>query len=81
MRDVVDTSRNTIQPLMFFADEAEGLRYKLYVEHEANCAEEVADGARTFPELPFGTVIYAVVANTRYWDRLSYTLRVEDGSP
>jgi hypothetical protein len=41
----------------------------------------VPDGARTFAALPFGTVLYAVVANTRYWDRLSYTLRVENASP
>jgi hypothetical protein len=78
--EITAINREGLGPTRVFADEAQGLRYKIYLEEEDNCAE-VVDGERTFPSLPFGTVLYAVVANTRYWDRLSYTVRIEGASP
>ena len=70
-------------PTTIVADEVEGLRYKAYLENEEqSCAEvaEMADGERTFPALPFGTTMYVIVANNRYWDGLSYKVRVEPAS-
>ena len=78
--EITAIDREGLGPTTIVADEAQGLRYKIYLEEEENCAE-VADGARTLPSLSFGSVLYVVVANTRYWDRLGYTLRVESGSP
>ena len=62
----------------------EGLKYKVYLEGEEECAnqQKVPDNqARTFEQLTANDIVYVVVSNVQYQPNafFEYVVRVEPG--
>ena len=70
-------------PTLITAGEQAALKYKVYLNGENPCGEEIAEGARTFQELSITDTLYVVLANTDHepGSRIKYKLEVKPAAP